>query len=61
MVTLHTTGDDVVPFWHELLYWLKFSPAHRGQFLPIPVARYGHCSFTGQEVLTAFGALLTQP
>jgi pimeloyl-ACP methyl ester carboxylesterase len=61
MVTVHTTGDDVVPFWHELLYWLKFSPAGRGQFLPIPVARYGHCSFTGQEVLAAFGVLAAQP
>ena len=43
LVTLHTTGDEVVPFWHEPLYAAKvFLTGHRG-LLPLPVARYGHC------------------
>ena len=23
LVTLHTTGDDIIPWWHELLYFFK--------------------------------------
>lgn len=54
LVTLHTTSDPVIPYWQEIVYALK---AHGG--VPqIPVARYGHCAFTGSEVLGAFGLLL---
>jgi hypothetical protein len=61
LVTLHTTRDDVVPFWHELLYLPKVDLSDRGRFLPIPVARYGHCNFTANEVVTAFGLAVRQP
>jgi pimeloyl-ACP methyl ester carboxylesterase len=61
LVTLHTTRDDLVPFWHELLYLPKVDLSDRGRFLPIPVARYGHCNFTANEVLTAFGLAVRQP
>jgi pimeloyl-ACP methyl ester carboxylesterase len=54
LVTLHTTGDDVIPIWQELLYLLKFDPSGRGRFIPVPVLRYGHCNFTTNEVLDAF-------
>jgi pimeloyl-ACP methyl ester carboxylesterase len=61
LVTLHTTRDEVVPFWHELLYLPKVDLSDRGRFLPIPVARYGHCNFTANEVVTAFGLAVRQP
>ena len=40
LVTMHTTGDPVVPYWHEPLYTLKALPSgllHTN----LPVARYG--------------------
>lgn len=61
LVTLHTTADEVVPFWHELLYLAKLDRSGRGSFLPIPAFRYGHCNFTSQEVVTAFLAAVAQP
>ena len=61
LVTLHTTADEVIPFWHELLYLPKVDLSDRGRFLPIPAFRYGHCNFTPTEVLTAFGLAVQQP
>lgn len=54
LVTLHTTADEVVPFWHELLYLPKLDPSGRGRFVPLPVSRYGHCNFTASEIVGAF-------
>jgi pimeloyl-ACP methyl ester carboxylesterase len=54
LITLHTTGDDVVPFWHEPLYLGKVLFTGHSGVLPLPVARYGHCNFTTQEILGAF-------
>lgn len=61
LVTLHTTRDDVIPIWQELLYLFKFEPSARGRFIPVPVRRYGHCSFTVNEVLRAFLLAVNQP
>jgi pimeloyl-ACP methyl ester carboxylesterase len=61
LVTLHTTADEVVPFWHELLYLPKLTLSDRGRFIPVPAFRYGHCNFTQTEVLTAFGLAVRQP
>ncbi len=61
LVTLHTTRDEIMPIWHELLYGLKARPRERGVFLPLPVDRFGHCNFTAAEVLTAFIGLLAIP
>jgi pimeloyl-ACP methyl ester carboxylesterase len=61
LVTMHTTGDDTVPFTHEVLYSFKLRPTNRGAFVPLPILRYGHCDFTVPEVLTAFAVLLAQP
>ena len=60
-MTLHTTGDELIPFWHELLYLPKVDLSGRGRFFPIPAVRYGHCNFTANEVLTAFGLAVRQP
>jgi hypothetical protein len=54
LITLHTQGDEVVPFWYEPLYLLKVLLTGHSGLLPLPVARYGHCSFTPNELLTAF-------
>jgi pimeloyl-ACP methyl ester carboxylesterase len=61
LVTLHTTRDDVAPFWHELLYLARVDTMDRGRFLPLPVARYGHCEFNTKEVLAAFLLTVRQP
>jgi pimeloyl-ACP methyl ester carboxylesterase len=54
LITLHTQGDELVPFWHEPLYLLKVVLTGHSGLLPLPVARYGHCNFTPNELLTAF-------
>jgi pimeloyl-ACP methyl ester carboxylesterase len=54
LVTLHTTLDEVVPFRQELIYLPKVDLAERGRFIPLPVARYGHCNFTTTELLGSF-------
>jgi pimeloyl-ACP methyl ester carboxylesterase len=60
LVTLHTTGDEIIPYWHELYYVAKARPSGNGSLVPIPVFRYGHCNFTSLEVLGAFGLLVLQ-
>ncbi len=60
-VTLHTTGDPIVPFLHESLYASKVSSAGTTDLLTQQSAdRYGHCAFTLTEVQAAFAALLQQ-
>ncbi|MCB8946031.1 MAG: hypothetical protein H6658_19980 [Ardenticatenaceae bacterium] len=57
IVTLHTTADPVVPYWHSPLYAAKIhGPALHDHFA---AERYGHCAFTVDEVLAAYGRLLT--
>ena len=61
LVTLHTTLDELVPFWHELLYDAKVRAAGRGgRLISLPVFRYGHCNFTIAELVAAFGLLVQQ-
>jgi hypothetical protein len=61
LVTLHTTADEVVPYWHELLYLTKVDLSERGRFIPLPAFRYGHCNFTRNEVLASFALAVGQP
>lgn len=61
LVTLHTTADEIVPFWHELLYLPKLDLFERGRFIPIPVATYGHCNFTTNQVAASFLLAVLQP
>jgi pimeloyl-ACP methyl ester carboxylesterase len=58
LITLHTTGDESVPYAQELLFAAKVRTSDRGRFLPLPVIRYGHCAFTTSEVLTGFALML---
>jgi len=56
VVTLHTTQDEIVPYWHAPLYKAKI--LYPSIYAHTPVERYGHCNFTDTETLTAFGALI---
>ncbi|WP_437570783.1 serine aminopeptidase domain-containing protein [Sorangium sp. So ce542] len=58
LVTLHTTLDPIVPYWHEPLYLLKVDTSDRGVVVPIPVHRYGHCALTNEEILGSLKLLL---
>jgi pimeloyl-ACP methyl ester carboxylesterase len=59
LVTLHTTGDPIVPYWHEPLYSLKALLGGSGLLhVNLPVPRYGHCSFKAEEALVALGLLV---
>ena len=61
LVTLHTTGDEIIPFWHEVLYFQKVRSQGTGRHLKlIPVPRYGHCNFTAGEVVGAFFLMLRE-
>lgn len=59
LITLHTTGDPLVPYWHELLYREKVrASGSRVRHTNIPIFRYGHCSFRAGEVLVGFALLV---
>jgi hypothetical protein len=61
LVTLHTTGDPVVPYWHVPLYALKtFAAGSASKHTHIPILRYGHCNFKASEVLAGFALLVYQ-
>lgn len=59
VVTLHTTGDPIVPYWHEPHYIFKvLTNRSISHLVHIPVIRHGHCNFTAQEVLASFAILV---
>jgi len=59
LVTLHTTGDNVVPYLHELIYLGKAAQQKSlGNLVSLPVFRYGHCNFTKTDAIIGLGALL---
>jgi pimeloyl-ACP methyl ester carboxylesterase len=60
LIVLHTTGDQIIPIWHEVLYTIKARPSGQGHLTPVPILRYGHCNFTATEMLGAFGLLVLQ-
>ena len=60
LVTLHTTADPVIPFWHQVLYFDKTRRTGSNDFTAIPIWRYGHCEFEVSEALAAFLLLALQ-
>jgi pimeloyl-ACP methyl ester carboxylesterase len=59
VVTLHTTGDPIVPVEQESLYAGKVSQAGAtAQLSQSAVTRYGHCAFQASELLGAFSTLV---
>jgi alpha-beta hydrolase superfamily lysophospholipase len=51
LVTLHTTSDPEVPYFHEPLYKLK---APGLPHVDIPVLKPGHCNFSAWDALSSF-------
>lgn len=61
LVTLHTTGDPIVPYQHAALYQAKVNAANRAPFYShIEVKAYGHCQFSAFDILNAFNTLVTK-
>ena len=59
LVTMHTTGDQIIPYWHEPLYTAKVMAMGSDALHDnIPVLRYGHCNFTASDVVVGFLLLL---
>lgn len=56
-VTMHTTGDPIVPYWHLTEYTAKV-PGAFPYYMPITVNRYGHCAFTLDEIEGGFTQLV---
>jgi hypothetical protein len=58
VLTLHTTRDPVVPFFHEGAYAAVVEAAGASALLyQRSVERYGHCAFTAHEMAQAFTGL----
>ncbi len=57
LVTMHTTGDPIVPAWHQALYTAKVGANPLYLAIP-PIQRYGHCNFTLPETIGGFQALV---
>lgn len=61
VVTLHTTGDPIVPEVHQDLYADKVAAAGAAALLDqTSISRYGHCTFQQAELVTAFNGLVDQ-
>lgn len=59
LVTMHTTGDPIVPVWHQNIYAGKVNSVNpTSPYLAIDINRYGHCRFTVPEILSGFGSLV---
>ncbi|MGE5360498.1 MAG: hypothetical protein ACM3NQ_15890 [Bacteroidales bacterium] len=59
VVTVHTTRDPVVPFFHEQMYAKTVQDAGASQFLlQRSVDSFGHCTFAKGEDIQAFLALV---
>ena len=60
LVTMHTTGDPIVPYRHATLYREK-AEARGRQLLHrnIEVEGHGHCAFSFGNVFEAFGTLIS--
>jgi pimeloyl-ACP methyl ester carboxylesterase len=58
LVTMHTTGDPVVPYDQADIYKAKVDAQGRGDYYDnIRVEAFGHCTFSQTEVLQSFGRL----
>ncbi|MBE0656625.1 MAG: hypothetical protein IH602_02990 [Bryobacteraceae bacterium] len=59
LVTMHTTGDPIVPYSQATIYRLKtLAGGSLLKHLHLPVVRQGHCSFSQGEVLMGFYLML---
>jgi hypothetical protein len=61
LVTLHTTLDQQVPYWHEPLYRVKVILNDSLAFHQSRIGKnpYGHCNFSTKDALDAFLQLIS--
>ncbi|MBN1758343.1 MAG: alpha/beta fold hydrolase [Chitinispirillaceae bacterium] len=61
LVSMHGTGDNLVPIIQQLLYRTKIFLARKSRlYTGIPVNSYGHCQFQEQQILNGFGLLVSK-
>jgi len=61
LVTIHTTKDQTVPYWHETLYRAKVVANNRTpRHDLLTIDRFGHCNFTLDEMIQALLLLQTR-
>ncbi len=61
LVTLHTTGDPIIPFTHEVYYFVKaLGNDSLAKTAFLPVSRYGHCQFNALEAIVGFAILISK-
>ena len=61
LVTMHTIGDDVIPFFHQGLYKAKVIARNRAvNYADIAVPSYGHCAFSPADLQGGLLQLLTR-
>ena len=59
LITMHTTGDPVIPYFHQSLYLQKVrASGSLPLYEHIAVPRYGHCSFQSNEALAGFALMV---
>jgi pimeloyl-ACP methyl ester carboxylesterase len=59
VVTMHTTGDYIVPIRQQLLYRLKVAVQGKTRlYAGLPIVQYGHATFTPEQVAAGFQLLL---
>ena len=59
LVTMHTTGDEIVPYWHQTKYTSKVKASGSSScYYAIAINRYGHCNVTASEIMSGFIILL---
>lgn len=57
-LTLHTTRDPLVPFFHETEFAQRVAQRHDSErLMQRSVERFGHCAFTTAEMVDGFQAL----
>ena len=61
LVTMHTRGDPIIPYWHLIAYQAKVgaNPLLYDISVDTGSPRYGHCNFTLDEIIDGFITLQT--
>ncbi|WP_319481611.1 hypothetical protein [uncultured Draconibacterium sp.] len=60
-VTIHTTGDNVTPFWHDEIYRTKILSNGNGLLhTSLPVENYGHCTIEESDIVNGLGIVITK-
>jgi pimeloyl-ACP methyl ester carboxylesterase len=59
LVSLHTTGDPLVPYWHATIYQQKTEGAGNPELHEhFQTEVYGHCRFGSLDILMAFNRMV---